>query len=182
MIENESPENQEESAQAEEEKELTPVEHLEQARDKVQEAIDTLELGVYALQDSTPYFKELPELRKRKSMKAINDFLEKANFGITSLRDELQIALNQGKGEMKKLPKLDVPLESISNVEGDASSIDTEKLEHTHKMFQIGLQSILEKEVPIMQADNFIKARDFFGSVTENLQLRLEDRKEKGAA
>lgn len=160
----------------------TAREFVQTALAKINMAHEQLELATYALEDGKQLFAEMPEDRRTASVKAINDFLQKSYFGITSLRDEVMIALGGGEGakqgeqkEKLKLPTItvDVPHLPVDSVLQDGA-VDAGELAKARHVVGVALRYLAQSQIQAFESESMLGVLTFFTQLHKDLSARCE--------
>lgn len=131
-----------------------PKEFVEQAIDFASKADEQFALACHHLNDGAKFFSAMdPEVR-RDWIININKFIEQAQFGISSFRDELRVALNLQRGkkdEAIKFAPAAVP-ESVPAPESAVPVTVEASLKKTLSLLGFALQTMASREFPGAQA------------------------------
>lgn len=151
---------------------------VEEGLQRLEEAIERFSLGVAVLNDAGKEF--WTKTRTAEQLKALQDYLSKSEFALSSFRDEVKLALDQPKGEKLELPKIDFPVPTIpvAAIFSDKSTL--QDIAGARDVVHMALGTLAQSEITMANSENGLRVITFMAELHKNLKIMADAA--KGAA
>lgn len=174
----------------------TPREFVEAALKFSNDAISSFEVAMAHLNDPKghEFFKALPNELRPSVVSGIGSFAQKTSFALTSLRDEIQIALGGERRAQKEAaaaeapapkPLFDVPTPQVdvsTAVAAEPGKVVTiADLEEIHRCYDLTIAMLAEAQFAGMQYENVAKVITFQVKVRDSVRAALVQAKKAAA-
>lgn len=156
----------------EEKPDLSPRALIERAADYVQEALDRLDYALYALEDGKKLFLEMDEVTRHRHVKPMLDYVDKSQFGLNSLRDEIKIVLGLPKTEFQPKVRVDIPTNISAGVQTEGT-VDVGELKRQKTLLALAMQCVAQREVMVAQAEQYLEAGKFVKGFIDQVDLQI---------
>lgn len=150
----------------------TPEQRLKDALALVEQANQTMELGVFALQDAVPLFKAMDEVTRAQRVPPIQDFLAKAQFAITSLIDELKITNGLPPDAKRPVKPLEIP-PTMSAVDEAVAQVTLDQLKTLKAHYDVAVGVIGHHDVAVKNAEQALATLKFFAEQRRAVGLAI---------
>jgi hypothetical protein len=147
---------------------------LEQAYGRFQDAVTMIQSA-----HDQGFFKGLPQAEMIRKLRLIKDLVEKTDFALPTLRDEVKLSLAMAVEERAPLATNLAP--QLPPVAG-AVSADKQTLERHKGHLVTVLGMVGQAEVPVMHAKRAFEAAEFVKAMVDDLEVQIERIGVPGAA
>ncbi len=153
-------------------KEKEGAELVEEGLQRLEEALERFALGIHCLNDAGKEF--WTTTRTVEQLKQLQDFVSKSEFALSSLRDEVKLALTQPKGPKLELPKIEFPVPSIPVAAIFSDKATAQDIAGARDTVHMALGTLAQAEIPMVNAENGLRILTFMTELHKSLKVMAE--------